>query len=75
MAPRGCADRPRSATNTQDARVFFRNRVSVMGESLGMPNKEVSLVVHGRGDTSLRVGGTVPALGIKASPPLASTGD
>lgn len=42
----------RSATNTQDARVFFRNRVRVMGESLGMPNKEVSLVVHGRGDNA-----------------------
>lgn len=34
------------------SRVVFRNRVRVMGESLGIPNKDVTLIAYGRGDNA-----------------------
>lgn len=42
----------RSATNTSPSRTYLRNRVRVKGEALGMPNKEMSLLVHGNGDNA-----------------------
>lgn len=42
----------RTSTNTVPSRIYLRNRVRVKGEALAMPNKEVSLVVHGHGDNA-----------------------
>lgn len=42
----------RTSTNTVPSRVTFRNRVRVIGEARGTPNKDVSLLVYGRGDNA-----------------------
>ena len=45
-----CLDR--SADDREASQALFRNRVRVMGESMGRPNKDVTLVTYARGNNA-----------------------